>query len=297
MTPKVSIITPTYNRAGLLPQAVRSVLAQQLDDFELVVVDDGSDDGTGEVVREFRDPRIVHVGREHSGNLSVLRNVGFDRARGELIAFLDSDDVWHEDKLRAQVEALDRHPDAGFSFTGLELFNSEGPLGESLYRGLPGASDGLSVLDIFRPLITAEIVIYTSTVIVRRDAAHAVGLLNPGLRTGDYEFFTRLASRYRCAVLHSPMVRIRKHGGNTSLRLDAEGLEEAIFSVERFGASGEIPRRVYREMAHLFRSKLGEVFEKRGELSAARREYLACARLRPLSPRTWARYLSACRRS
>ena len=237
MTPKLSIVTPTYNRAELLPQAILSVLGQRYDDFELVVVDDGSDDGTGEVVREFRDPRIVYIGRDHSGNLSVLRNVGFERAHGDLIAFLDSDDVWHEDKLAVQVEALDRHPDAGFSFTGFELFDSEGPLGETLYRGLPGASGGLSVLDVFRALITAEIVIYTSTMIVRREAAHAVGLLNPGLRTGDYEFFTRLARRYRCAVLHSPLVRIRRHDGNTSLRLDAEGLAEAIFSVERFGAS------------------------------------------------------------
>ena len=82
MTPKLSIVTPTYNRAELLPQAILSVLGQRYDDFELVVVDDGSDDGTGEVVREFRDPRIVYIGRDHSGNLSVLRNVGFERRVG-----------------------------------------------------------------------------------------------------------------------------------------------------------------------------------------------------------------------
>jgi hypothetical protein len=124
-------------------------------------------------------------------------------------------------------------------------------------------------------------------VLIRRTALEGTGRLNPDLVTGDYEFLTRLAYRFPCAILHRPLVRIRKHPGNTSRRLAAEGLVEAIHSIERCKAAGEISHQVYREMTLTFRAQLGALLAARGEHRAARREYLRCVRSRPTSPRGW----------
>ena len=104
---RVSVLIPTYNRARFLPDAIGSVLDQTFQDFELIVVDDGSTDETEELVRRF--PRARYVRQKHAG-ISVARNRALAEARGGLIAWLDSDDLWHREKLEKQVDYLDAHP-------------------------------------------------------------------------------------------------------------------------------------------------------------------------------------------
>ncbi len=101
----ISIVLPSFNRARILPKAVESILRQTYKDFELIIVDDGSSDNTREVVKSFNDDRIVYVHQENAG-ACVARNNGIDHACGEYIAFQDSDDIWHEDKLEKQLKAL-----------------------------------------------------------------------------------------------------------------------------------------------------------------------------------------------
>lgn len=101
----ISIVLPSYNRAHILPKAVESILRQTYKDFELIIVDDGSSDNTCEVVKSFDDNRIVYVRQENAG-ACVARNNGIDHARGEYIAFQDSDDIWHQDKLEKQLKIL-----------------------------------------------------------------------------------------------------------------------------------------------------------------------------------------------
>ena len=102
----VSVIIPTFNRADIIRETLDSVLAQTYSNFEAIVIDDGSADRTRAVVSAYRDPRIKYSYKENGG-LSSARNAGLDLARGEFIAFLDSDDVWHSWKLAAQVDAAD----------------------------------------------------------------------------------------------------------------------------------------------------------------------------------------------
>src|SRR5690242_15593078 len=94
MMPEVSIILPTYNRLPLLRKAVDSVLAQTYRDFELVVVDDGSTDGTRDYLAAIEDPRVRPIWLEHRGDLTVARSAGLRHVHGEWVAFLDSDDLW-----------------------------------------------------------------------------------------------------------------------------------------------------------------------------------------------------------
>ena len=107
--PLVSVILPTYNRAAILGDAVRSVLEQSYSEWELIVSDDGSTDGTAERVGTFADPRIRYRRDENAG-AAAARNRALRQARGELIAYVDSDNVWHPDHLAALVGALERHP-------------------------------------------------------------------------------------------------------------------------------------------------------------------------------------------
>lgn len=111
--PKVSIIMPTYNRAGILPTAIKSVLSQSYQDWELLVVDNGSTDNTRSVVESIPDSRVHYIFNEHpTGSPAAPRNLGIMRAKGEYIAFLDDDDIWYPEKLSRSVRALLDSPEA-----------------------------------------------------------------------------------------------------------------------------------------------------------------------------------------
>src|SRR3989344_2456358 len=106
----ISIIIPTYNRAKLLRRAIESVLKQTFQDFELLVVDDGSTDNTNEVVMEYasKDKRVFYISQENSGGASRPKNTGIKTARGEYIAILDSDDEWMQNKLEVQLRHFEQ---------------------------------------------------------------------------------------------------------------------------------------------------------------------------------------------
>ena len=107
----VSVIIPSYNREKTIEKAARSVLDQTYTDLELIIVDDGSTDNTKAAVEAIGDPRVRYVRQENAG-ACVARNRGIDEARGEIIAFQDSDDVWHRDKLEKQLRVFEKEPTA-----------------------------------------------------------------------------------------------------------------------------------------------------------------------------------------
>src|SRR6202162_5963963 len=107
---KVSVVIPTYNRAYIIGEALESVLTQSYLDFEIVVVDDGSTDDTPEIIQAFQDERIRYIRLERNLGCSAAYNSGIAAATGELICFLDSDDIWRPDYLERQVAFLNRYP-------------------------------------------------------------------------------------------------------------------------------------------------------------------------------------------
>src|SRR6478735_6490982 len=115
--PKVSIIMPTYNRAAFIMQSIESVQKQTYSNWELIIVDDASEDNTAALVNGINDERIHYLPITKTGVGIKLRLHGVERATGELIAFIDSDDLWAKEKLAKQVNALRDHPGAAFSLT------------------------------------------------------------------------------------------------------------------------------------------------------------------------------------
>ena len=113
--PKISVVIPTFNRAHLIGEAIESVLNQTFPDFELIVVDDGSTDDTQEVVHHFTDPRLKYLKLTNSG-VSAARNTGIQACSGDIVAFLDSDDLWLPEKLERQMARLDHDSEAGLVY-------------------------------------------------------------------------------------------------------------------------------------------------------------------------------------
>ncbi len=129
--PRVSVVIPTYNRASLIREALESVFAQTFRDFEVIVVDDGSTDGTVELLKEY-EGRIAIIRQENRG-AGAARNRGLAEATGEYIAFIDSDDLWMDFKLDLQVAILEGMPDVGFLYSDFQVLKDAG---KRLPRGL-----------------------------------------------------------------------------------------------------------------------------------------------------------------
>src|SRR5262245_21012221 len=110
-TPKVSIILPTYNRAKLIMETIESVLNQTYSNLELIIIDDGSNDNTEELITQIQDERIKFHKAGRIGIVGKIKNIGIEKATGDLIAFIDSDDLWAKTKLEKQIAALQQYPD------------------------------------------------------------------------------------------------------------------------------------------------------------------------------------------
>jgi glycosyltransferase involved in cell wall biosynthesis len=140
---KVSIVMPAYNRGYIIAEALESALAQSYRDIEILVVDDGSNDDTGEIVKGFRDPRGRYLRHARNSGCGAAYNTGFAASRGELLSILDSDDVWKPHKLECEVAFLVAHPEGDAVFSDLEKFDGK-VFTPSLMRATPAFSKRLA---------------------------------------------------------------------------------------------------------------------------------------------------------
>jgi glycosyltransferase involved in cell wall biosynthesis len=201
----ISIILPTFNRKTLLLAAIRSIQAQTHSNWELIVVDDGSTDGTADSVPA--DPRIVVIRLAHSGNVAAVHNAGLERARGTLIGFQDSDDLWRPDKLATQATRLAARPDCGWCYGAFRLIDLHGQ--ETPRRsGFPWQPrEG----DLLKDVITTEAGISLVTVVVRRDLALSIRF-NEAIAWGDdYDFLFRLAMASPACVVDQIVADVCEH--------------------------------------------------------------------------------------
>jgi glycosyltransferase involved in cell wall biosynthesis len=212
MNPKVSVVIPTYNRAGKVPGAIESVLAQTFSDLEVIVIDDGSSDDTGRILSETFGDRIRYYAQTNQG-ASVARNKGIEQARGEWIAFLDSDDLWEKEKLEWQLKALERFGSrCGACYTDVRLFNHTETrtffqMAAQNYRH--EGTIGLNT-DVLRLLIRpggAGMVVCLSSFLARADAIRRTGGFDRNLRYGeDSEFLFRLAMLTNFCYVNRPLI-------------------------------------------------------------------------------------------
>lgn len=204
--PKVSVITPTYNRADLLPRAVQSVLSQDFTDLELMIVDDGSTDNTEEVVRELQaqDDRVCYWKLPENRGIGFARDFGLRRARGEYVAWIDSDDVWLPGKLVEQVRVLDKYPEIDFLFTDFANINE---IDQTATNGFGPVKVAMRMLEIrqleddvwfvvsgMERSLLRKMIIQLGTVVFRSEITKRIGSFDPTLSgPEDFEFCWRAA--------------------------------------------------------------------------------------------------------
>ncbi|RZV08823.1 glycosyl transferase family 2 [Natrinema hispanicum] len=236
---RVSVIIPTYNRAATLPRAIDSALAQTIDDLEVVVVDDGSTDDTESVLAAYEDSRVRPVVHETNQGANVARNTGLEDARGEYVAFLDSDDEWHPEKLERQLAALeDRSNDwvGVYCETGYELSGTDGRLRSAAASVLARLDDdptregndelvGEILADNVQPGAG-------STLLVRTDVARDAGGFDEELdRFQDPEFCLRVLECGKLAYVDEELV-VREETGSPPAAVIEAASEQYLSAYE-----------------------------------------------------------------
>jgi glycosyltransferase involved in cell wall biosynthesis len=207
MAASVTVIIPSYNYGRFIAEAIDSALRQTLVPKEIIVVDDGSVDDTAEVVAGFGE-QVRYIRQENAG-VCVARNRGVAESTGELIAFLDADDIWEPTKLEKQAELFEQGGRIGLVHCGMREFDSES--GETIALHTEGM-DGEVAVELLlweRPVIVGP----GGTIMVSRDAFSAVGGFDPRQKCGeDWDLCYRIARRYRVGFVREPLVNYRSHG-------------------------------------------------------------------------------------
>jgi glycosyltransferase involved in cell wall biosynthesis len=284
---KASVIIPTYNRGRFVREAVDSVLNQTFNDYEIVVVDDGSVDDTKEVLASYGN-RIRYIYQTNSG-VSAARNRGILSSNGEYVAFLDDDDLWLPRKLELQIKYLDEHPEVGLLFSNTNTATT----GEDLRF----ANKKMSQISkphrgkVFRELFV-ENFIPCCSVVVRRICFDKVGLFDPSLRNAqDYDMWLRIARFFRVDYIDQPLAIYRHHVHSLSHGVEKEIESEILLRKKMISLDPSLlvqfSHQTIKEAYYRSHVHLGWVQMWKGDLKKARKNYWQYIQLDPLDPRVY----------
>jgi glycosyltransferase involved in cell wall biosynthesis len=248
--PAVSIILPVFNRLKYLRSAVDSVLGQSFRDWELLIADDGSGPDTRDYLRSLHDGcRIRVLWLTHVGNPAAVRNAALREAKGDYIAFLDSDDLWLPGKLGTQISRLRSSRGCEWSYTGFDLV---GDSGNRIHRPRVERPDliGVRTLD---QLVREQALIVTPSVVARRELLERAGGYNEQLLAcEDYELWMRLASYAEAEFINEPLVLVRRHAEHSFDDITClENLRRAIEIVKDSGTAPHLNATLNRRRASI----------------------------------------------
>ncbi len=288
---KLSVIIPAYNRADMIRGTIDSILSSGLDDFEILVVDDGSTDGTADVVRPLGSP-ICYLPQDNQG-LAVARNNGFAASRGQHVAFLDSDDLWLPGAVPILIRHLDEHKDIPFIFgdasmgspgTGFVSFVET--FGGDAFRNLPSREiePGVRRFDrkpFFLQLVRRNVV-FLGSLVMRREVMEQVGPFDAyPYGAEDWHFFLRLALRHEyCYREGLTVATYLQHSSNMTKDRERmndgfrKALERLLEDPELRGDDRAVTIKQFR------RARIYHAYSAydRGDYQTARERYLGCLR-------------------
>ncbi|HPJ72556.1 MAG TPA: glycosyltransferase [bacterium] len=279
----VSAVIPCYNAARFLPRAIESVLTQTYRPVEVLLIDDGSTDGTAACADAYQE--TVRYYRQENRGAAAARNLGISLARGEFIAFLDADDVWYPSKIEAQLRRFREDPRLGMVYSGCHSIDENGTVtGYYLKRRL------------FRKRDLAENVfikdfIPNSTIVVRADCLKQVGVIDESIELcEDEDLKIRLADAVRVEGVRRPLAGWRQHSGNKSLLIDK--LKET-FDHDTSILIRKLPRlaRFRREREAILYENCGLLQLRERKNRAARNEFRRAVALNPRRWRCWGFWL------
>ena len=269
--PKVSVIIPTCNRARFLRAAIESVLNQTFQDFEIIVVDDASNDDTPTMMETLPDTRIRYLRQGSKKGQGATRNAGILEARGEYIALLDDDDEWLPTKLQKQVALLDALPnEVGLIYTG--FFRIDANSKRVLSEDIPQERG-----NVLHALCRGNWIGTCSTVLLRRSCFNNVGLFDEELASGaDYDMWLRISKEFDVDFINEQLVFYNVHNNRISTNYESltSGLEAQLRKHDSVLARN---RKSYSERY----LSLGVLYCYQGQLVKGRQAFFKAIRLFP----------------
>ncbi|HEY9614263.1 glycosyltransferase [Allocoleopsis sp.] len=217
----ISVIIPVFNGENTIKETIKSVLTQTCSDLEIIIINDGSQDSSLNIVSSLKDSRIKVFSYDNAG-ISTSRNRGFFHSSGEFISFLDADDLWTPDKLEAQFKALQANPEAAVAYSWVNYIDESG----QFFRvGNHQTLNG----NVYEKLLVQNLLENGSNPLIRRQALTEVGGFDPAFSSAaDWDMWLRLAARYPFVVVPSPQILYRMSGSSMSsniLKMEAECLQ------------------------------------------------------------------------
>jgi len=290
----ISIVIATYNRLPLLREAISSVFDQNPGiNPEVVVVDDGSSDGTAAWLRGSGE-QIKYRRLEHCGNLAIVRNEGFAHASGDLVLFLDDDDLLEPGSISLLSESLQQNPDAGFAFGDSRYFSGE-HIGPPRLRGHWHPDK-----DAFWNLLAGTPLLLPATML-RRTLLEQVGGLDPSMAAAeDYDLCLRVSSIANGIFVTEPVARIRMQAESMSKSKAVAGTQNAIASLERIRENNfldQLHSTALRSNLSKLYANLARMQSDASNFAMARRSIWKAFTANPTSPRCWINCARVARRS
>jgi len=207
--PVVSVIVTTFNRVHYLAETINSILAQTYKDFELIIVDNMSEDKTEEYVNNLADSRISYYRNPNYGVIAVNRNFGIEKAKGEYIALCDDDDLWLPEKLYCQIKLMDNHPKVRMCYSNAESFSGDTTVKARMVRRIVKRN-------FFYQLLRGNYII-NSSVLIDAKVFKELGLLTVNLELReDYHMWLRITKNYEIKGIDESLVRYRVHIANVA---------------------------------------------------------------------------------
>ncbi|MFP4007553.1 MAG: glycosyltransferase [Spirulinaceae cyanobacterium] len=234
MNPLVTVVIPVYNGAQTIPETLKSVLNQTLKEIEVLVINDGSQDRTLEVLQQFKDERVKVYSFKNAGP-AASRNQGLRLAQADYISFIDADDLWTEDKLAAQYEALQQNPQAAVAYSWTHFIDETGAF---LYSGQKVIANG----QVYRDLLAYNFIESGSNALVRTEALQTVGGFDESLfGSEDWDAFLQLATHYD--FINVPKFQILYRVSATSVSSQIERQVKACLAVleKAFKSHSDLP--------------------------------------------------------
>lgn len=227
--PLVTVLMPNHNGARFIAASIRSVLAQTLEDYELLIIEDASTDNSLEVIRGFQDPRIRVIQLEQNEHICVGLNLGLREARGKYIARIDSDDCWHPTKLEKQIAYMEAHPQCGACFTWVTVVDENDrklSSTESIFVDLFRAKNRPRIQWIHDFYMSGSCLCHPSAVFPREVVEKLGGYRNSLVQIQDFDLWIRIAKQYELHVLEEPLMNYRHalQGGNVSATTPANNV-------------------------------------------------------------------------
>lgn len=212
----ISVVIPLYNKEKQIAATLRSVFNQTFQDFEVVIVNDGSTDSSVSVVESLGDSRIRLINQKNSG-VSAARNRGITEAKGEYIALLDADDEWKSDYLATQMSLAKQYPEASVFATNYEFRDASGEVTLTILRNIWFEGDSGILNNYFEVASLSHPPLWTSAIMVRKEAIEAIGGFPIGIKSGeDLLTWARLACRYKIAYCREPFAVFNVEGYEVS---------------------------------------------------------------------------------